>query len=430
MTFWKSFAPKLYISCALLATVGCDNQIPTAAGGDLFPGGLRPITVEVMLTADQFVVSDTAFDGFTGAFDAGYLLVANRFGGEADGPSLQAHTLIRFTGFPDSVAFTQAGTQRSDTAFAYSGARLVLSRDSAETRIADAVTLRVYALDQAWEPSTATWFFAVDTAGARVPWREPGGTLGELLAETTLVPGDTLTRDSVVWQLDSAAVNRVAREDFRGIAITATGSAARVQLRSPRLRATAIPASRPDTAIAVNVFTNRATFVFTPEPPRVPGTLTVGGIGAARPVFRFQLPREVPGCSPASGQSCAAVRLRDVALNEATLILEPVAVPLAFRPLSAIGLSLRRVLEPELGARAPLGGVVAGDSVPAERFAGGGAPVELEVTRFVQTAATDSVPTTLALLAEPEGRNFGIARFRGQPRLRLVYTLPRRPTLP
>lgn len=430
MKFWRSFVGKLCAAGLVLASASCDNQIPTASGGDLFPGGLRPVTVELMLNAEQFLVADTAFDGFTRAFEAGYLLVANRFGAAAPGPALQAHSLIRFTRFPDSVTFAQGGVQRSDTSFTYASAQLVLSRDTAQSRAAEAVTLRVYALEQAWDAATATWFLAADTAGARVPWRQPGGTLGDLLAETTLLPGDSLTRDSVVWQLDSVAVNRLVRRGFPGIAITATGGPSRVQLRTPRLRALVRPAARPDTAVSVSVLTSTSTFVFTPEPPRQPGTLTVGGISGARTVFLLQVPREVPGCSTAGGQTCAAVRLRDVALNQAALVLDPVAVPLAFRPFAPVELSLRRVLEPELGVQAPLGGLLASDSIPAERFAAGGAPVELELTRFVQSAAADTVPTTLALLLEPEGRTFGVAQFRRQPRLRLVYTLPRRLLLP
>ena len=151
-----------------------------------------------------------------------------------------------------------------------------------------------------------------------------------------------------------------------------------------------------------------------------------------RVLLRIRIPESVPGCaSPATTPppACAPIPLTEVTLNDAALLLEPLPVG-GFRPLAPVSLVLRRIGEPELGRIAPLGNLVnpggAPYLAPADAWE---APTDtvlrLPITGFVrELASQDSTGAAVALLVEPQLRNFGVARFRGRPRLRLVYTLP------
>src|SRR5688500_3732077 len=99
---------------SLAALAGCENELPTLTGEERFPDGTLPTTVEVVLSAQQFLLEDTLFSDFTNSRDVGFLLVAERFDGVLTG-----HTLARLTGFPDSVTFTVGGAARTEAAFTY-----------------------------------------------------------------------------------------------------------------------------------------------------------------------------------------------------------------------------------------------------------------------------------------------------------------------
>jgi hypothetical protein len=90
------------------------------------------------------------------------------------------------------------------------------------------------------------------------------------------------------------------------------------------------------------------------------------------------------------------------------------------------------VVEPGLGRFAPLGQLLFLDTVPAARFASpGGEPVSVELTGALsQFITADLEQLTIALLTEPEGSEFGYLYFTDRPRLRIVYTLPLRPSFP
>jgi hypothetical protein len=126
------------------------------------------------------------------------------------------------------------------------------------------------------------------------------------------------------------------------------------------------------------------------------------------------------------------VPLKNVSLNQVSLVFSPVAVDDGFRPTETVFLQLRHVLEPELGRRAPLGPVVANDTVPKRAFqVPGDTAIALRMTDFVQRAAqNDSLSATFALVNANEGFEFGLARFRREARLRIVYTLVPEPKLP
>lgn len=409
---------------ALLSISGCADELPTLSGEDRFPGGAAPTTIEVFLPTAEVLAGASVFGDFTNPRDAEFLLVAHRFD-----EALEANTLARLTGFPDSVTFTLNGATRTEAAFTYGTGRVITRVDAAASASAGPAVLRLWALEQEWDSATVTW----TQARQGTPWRTPGGTRGALLAEARWTPGDTVARDSVIWQVDSLAVRRMASPSFAGLLVTSVTPDTRLQLSRLVLQTTQRPTARPDTAVAVTVAQGPQEFIFTPEPPRPEGVYRVGGPTGDRTVLRLTLPSTVPACrDPASTPGCPRVALRDVTLNRASLVLDPVRVRGGFRPVGLTPLLVRRVLEPELGRRAPLGESIAFDSIAPGPFRGTPSePVTLNLTQSVsQLLRSDSSSVAVALLSDPEGARFGYLWFAGTPRLRLIYTLPVRPGLP
>jgi hypothetical protein len=119
-------------------------------------------------------------------------------------------------------------------------------------------------------------------------------------------------------------------------------------------------------------------------------------------------------------------------LNRVALLLDPVPVTQGFRPLGASRVVIRRLLEPELGERAPLGPIVAVETISADAFvAPAGGPVSLAISGAVADAlARNRAEVALALQVEPIGTEFGFTWYQPNPRLRFTYTLPQRPRLP
>jgi hypothetical protein len=422
----------LALAFVALPLAGCTDEIPTATGGDLFPGGTRPATFEVTVPAEEFFRPLGDFTGYSGAREAGFLLVANRFGG-----ALEANTLAQLAPFPTTVSYTQGGTSRTDSVYTFLRGSVLVPVDTSASEAGGAVRLQVWEVGQAWDPGSATWTLAVDTAGARVPWRTAGGTRGVLLGQID-IPAVRALRDTVRVPLDTVALRRMARPDFRGLLVTAAGAPSRVQLgRSLLVSADVRPASAsPDTTLSIRVAAANQTFLFTPEPPTSPGALEAGGIASARTLFRVNLGLRVPDCR---GGTCVQRPLREVTLNEVSLLFRPVAVPQGFRPLGTTQLQLRRVAEPELGRRAPLGQVVndvvfvpgAGNVLLGTTFNAADSVYVVPVTQLAtQLAASDTTTAALTLLGEPPAGSFGVAWFAPNPRLRIVYTLSERLSLP
>jgi len=426
----------LALALAALAGVGCTDRIPTAGGAELFPGGARPRTLEVTLPAESFLQTLGRFSGFSGPREAGFLLVANRFEG-----ALEANTLGRLTAFPATINYSQGGTSRSDSVFGFVQAQLFAAVDTAASAGTGQVTLQLWEVGQEWDPATATWQLAVDTTGGRVAWRTPGGTRGAALSQLVLPQGVRSAGDTVRFALDSLAFRRIIRTDFPGFLVTANGTPVRLQTRSFALRASVRPRSAsPDTTITVSVSPAVQTFVFTPEPPRAESAWEAGGIRAARTLFRIDLRNvRVPVCEP-GGTACPTVPLREVTLNQAALLLRPTPPPGGFRPIGPMPILVRRVLEPELGRRAPLSDVVNDVELNTENQAfsyraGTFVPTDsvytVPLTAYLSgVAASDTAVANLALLGQPEGASFGVAWFAPNPRLRIVYTVPARPSLP
>jgi hypothetical protein len=409
---------------ALLALAGCSNDVPTATGTELFPAGTEMTSIDLVLPASEFLREDTVYDGFSSVRSVNYLLVANQFDG-----ALDSHTLVRFGAFPDSVSYVSGTTDVTDSVFTYGTGRVTARIDTLASVPSTSVVLRLYALEQPWDSATATWQNASESGGAQVPWRTPGGTLGRLIAETTWVRGDTLTRDTVSWQVDSLSMKEIATPGFAGLAITAAQPGTRVQLTAPDVAANVHPATHPDTTLVVVPSAFAQTFVFNPPVPQPAGIFRAGGVTGARTVLRIDLDHQVPTCAdPATG--CPTVPLKDVTLNRAVLLLDAVPVASGFRPTIPHYLQIRPVLEPALGRHGSLGDLLTQDSIPMELFQPPtGQTASINLTNVFQTY-TDSSAVSLALLSVSSTASFGTLWFTNTPRLRLVYSLPQTPKLP
>lgn len=409
---------------ALPLLVGCQDELPTATGADFFPGGARPVTVELILSPDELVLSDTVYRGFSSAHASGFLLVANAFEN-----ALQANAVARLAGFPDSVTYNAGGSSVTTADFTYGGGRVItvvgpLASTNVTTR------LRLYALDQPFDTAGLSWTSAGGTPP--VPWRTPGGTRGALLAEATWVPGDTVARDTVSFELDSLQVASLARPDHPGLLVTSETPGTRLQLSWLSLQTRVRPAALPDSAVTQTIGALSQSFVYTPEIPPAVGALRAGGITGDRTVLTLRLAHQVPACAnPATTPNCPTVPLSSVTINQASLLLQPVPTPGGLRPLQAPVLRIRRVLEPELGRFAPLGQLIYTDTITPGFFAPGGGELALDVTRAVTLLSAEGLQeTSVAILTEPEGAQFGYLYFADRPRLRVIYTLPLRPTFP
>jgi hypothetical protein len=421
----------LFLIPLLAATAACQDESPTLSGDDLFPGGGRPTTLEVIVPAAEFLETLGVYTGFGDRTTFGFQIAANQYEGVLD-----ANTLVRFD-FPRRVEYSQDGTSRVDSTFAVRSARLTVLVDSGGTS-AGSSTLQVYRLAQPFDAATVTWTLAADT-GAGVPWRQPGGTRGPLAG--TAVYNPATAGDTVLFQLDSLGAAGLRSDSANGALIRVAETNRRVQLRGVSLTLRVRPSNAVrDTTLEVPVPAEALTFVFTPQPPAaVPGTFQAGGVGASRTVFGVDLDRTVPGCPPP--ETCAPVPLSEVLLNRVSLLLKPQASPAGFTPLGRVPFTLFTVPEPELGRRAPLG-PPANDPLPSSGpvviAEAGDTLVEIPFTGYARAVlASDSLPTTFALLGElpPQAagaspRNFGVSVFDAAPRLRIVYTLPIRPRLP
>jgi len=413
----------------LLAAAACKDSTPTLSGDEFFPGGGRPVTLEAVIPASQFLQTVGTFSGFESGHTFPEQVVANQYQGV-----LNAHALDRFV-FPDSLAFSQDGSSKTDTLFGVRSARLVLTIDTLGSKLGGSTTIQAYELAQRYDALTATWDSASNTDSTRVLWTQPGGTTGALLGQGTYTHA---AGDSVVIALDSATVARIRPASFPGV-LLAVNTGARLQIASTVLRLRTRPSNAVrDTTIALDVNPSGQAFVFTPQPPTPAGSWLAGGVNAARTLFSVDLDQPLPGC--AGPAACASVRLKDVQLNRVSLLLKPRPSPAGFDPLRPVTLTLWTVDEPELGRRAPLQQLAIDADIAANSFINqlvSDTVVELPITLLArQRAQNDSLQLSFALLGQtpPSSgtsfRAFGLSAFDALPRLRIVYTLPTRPQLP
>ena len=413
------------LAAAALAALSaaCADETPTLSGEGAFPGAAVPVTLEMVVPASEFAELLGTFSGYTSAADAPYLVVANQYQG-----ALDAHGLAGFPRFPTTYTYRRDGVDKADGQFTYRDSRLVLKVDTTGVS-ATPFTIQVWQATQDWHGNSATWTLAVDTGAVSTPWTEPGGTRGALLGQATFSGGS----DSLEVTLPAAAVQALSDTTAPGVVLTVAEADRRVLLSDVLLRVAVHPDSAsPDTTIVTSLqgIRNRV-FVYTPEQPAPgPGQWAAGGIRGARTLVRLNPLHPVPAC--ATPATCGTLPLSEVSLNRVSLLLEPEPVPDGFGVVESVPLTLHVVPEPELGRGAPLGPVITDG--PA-RLAAGDTLVDLGITALTASlAAGDTVPLTFMLVSEISGLGipptFSTAFFRGEPRLRIVYTIPARRRLP
>lgn len=440
MSLIRSAARGVGLLTAAAAFTACDNEVPTATGSDLFPGGEAPTTLVAEFTGSDLILLEEVLEGFGDPRLTPFLLVANQFEGAFD-----AHAIARFDTLPDSVSYSDAGTPRNDSIASYPAGRILLDVDTLAASSVSTTQFNLYELTQAWDSTSVTWENAVDLPGEQVPWTTPGGARGTLLSTQFWRPQepDSVMADTVVFELDSAAVARLRADDHPGVLVTTERLGARLKISGLTLEADARPAGNADTLISLRASMNAAqTFVFDPPTPEDPSVLVAGGLRGDRSMLTLDMEQEVEAC-PAGGGACALVPLSEVTLNRAQLVFRTISIPDGHRPLATPRIVLRTVAEPELGRFAPLGAVVASDTIDSSLFAPDADEEEftLDLTGVVlqylaekraaeRNGETVEPTRSFALLAEFQVPDLGLVWFRRSPHLRIIYTLPLNPSLP
>lgn len=419
---------------AFIALAACENEIPTATGSDLFPDGLSPTTVQVEFGGAGLLLREEVYAGFGDPRFAPFMLVANDFDGILD-----AHPIFRVP-VPDSVSYSVSGAARREEIQTYRGARFVLEVDSLASAPAQTSRILLWELAQPWDSATVTWENASEGDEGVVPWTTPGGTLGTLISDDFWIPESPTQGDTLRLALDSATVARMREPGHPGFALTTERVGSRLKISSLSFVANAVPAGMPDTTVEVTAEDGPRQFLFTPQQEEVPNVLESGGFRGDRSILTIDLDQEVEAC-PEAGGPCTILPLRNVTVNRAQIVLEPLHVP-GFRPLVDPTVQLRRVAEPELGRYAPLGSVIATDTIRATAFAPGtDREFMLDVTGTLlqrlalqRAAIADNEPYDpelhFAILTTHAVPDLGLLRFQRSPRLRVLYTLPLNPALP
>ena len=410
----------------------CTRETPSEIGGPLLPPG-DVSTFELILGPADFLVFDTAFSGYAHANSTPMMVSARKFEGVTD-----ANTLIRMGTKPTSIQVRNAGgTIVTDTLPKYAGGTLIMRVDTFRSTKAR-VRFGIYRTAQGWDASSATWTMRVDTGGVHLPWTTPGGTRGPLVSSVSWTPGT----DSLVMNVDSQTVAALTNpaDTLRGVLIAVDSAdlinGARMRVTGLTLHIPTGSTIRPDTTITTDVGAQTFTFIFTPDPPTVGSAPRVSGVPAWRSILSLKDGFEnVPIPCPGGPTGCT-LRLRDIHLNTAELLLRPSGSPPGFSVEDSIGVEARPLLRTDNVplARSPIGEAVGGfrSKVAPTRFrdTDPGPDVPLPVTGLINAIFTDttsaSSPTRparhIALLTNPEASTFGFASFKAGPRLRLVLT--------
>lgn len=417
----------LGLSAAMGVLAGCTEESATSVGGDLIGEGFR--TFEVVLDGQTFLESDTTYDRLGTLNGAPFALVAENYAGE-----LFAHTIFRVRP-PTQVTYQSAsGASITDTAFTVVGATVTLVVDSLGDATAP-IDIQVLEVTESWDPATVTWEQRVDTADVAEPWTVPGGTTGQILGVAAWATGDTVripldSAAAAVW-MDSAAANH-------GGLIRLTTDGARLRIQGLGLQFDARPAGADTIVQAGRAGVN--VIVATPEPSTPDGSeLRVGGIPSWRSALQFKpLADVLIPCT--DGSTTCTVPLADVAISQATLLLEPLIVGgrRIERPHRVEGRGILRGPGVPV-TRSPLSLVMGtAPALPPEAFSP--APSEaydaaLPITGFIRQNIDPGEGREavfwLALLAQSEQSPsmFGYAEFGSlqsavPPRLRLMVTVP------
>lgn len=419
----RVFRRWITLALPLLALAACGEEGPTEVGGALLPGGAIR-TFEVLLDPSDWLVADTAFSGYNKPYGSGFFVTADQFGG-----SLEANTLARFDVFSTIVLPDSSGTSRTDSMAVPFAGRIVMVIDTLASSAPD-LTFSAWELTEEWHPASATWTVRVDSGTIKSNWSQPGGTRGARIGTTDWMGTDTvfIPVDSQTIALWADTTNRA-----KGALVTLETPNSRVLAADVFLRVDYHPSIRSDTVITTTIRPTDRTFVFDPNLGTASSTPRVGGVPAWRTIFRFRDDLDALAIPCPDTPNCT-LRLRDVAMNYASLVLQPVPAPAGFIPEDSVRLGARILLASEAVPleRSPLGdvaGVMTSSVAPSAFGAGGGSTIELPVTTFLRRLASDTIaaanrpPPFVAMVPVVEGSHFGVSTFAQNPRLRLVLTV-------
>ena len=429
--------PGLFVTLLVVLPGACGELLPVIEREELVRSGLA---VEVILEYGEFASGARVYGGFGRTSDLGAGFVAHDFGAQAVGGTseegLEAVSLLRFGRYPRSAqVLDTTGTTQPDTMLTFLDGELVMRFDSVRSIHNDGpVEIVAHAITEPWDGFSASWEYAIDSIGHRVPWSVPGGgALGKIGGSIW----DPEAGDSVKIRVDSAWIAAWAdTEDMaRGVRVSATTSDVRLRVASALLRIDAAPSINPDTVIQVAANTENRTFLYSPVPVQPFKTLRVGGV----PAWRTVLDLDVPSVLDRPPELCdvvgCPVEITPDQVSFAALRLTTRAGARAFAPSDTLLIDLRSVLAPDILPKSPLGPSrvgLAGEPVPHEWFQPpAGEVVEIPITGLVrdlirgETVDGDPVPGTIAVLSafEPfsmEYMTFDGATSPAAPALRIV----------
>ena len=388
---------------ALAILAGCTEE-PLSLGTDDVPGaGTR--TRDVTIPVTQLAWRDTTLTGFALPSNAPFLVVSN-------GPEVSSRGFARFN-VPDTIR-TLADTLPVAT---FEEVEVLVRIDTTRSEFGEfPLTLRLLALEQPFDPDSATW----ERAAPGRPWAEPGGDFGaeiasgvlEAVSDTLLMPV-ALPQDSLMkaWQ-DADGGN--------GFALVVEGPETRLQVVRIVLRydPTLVGRSRP--VPQVQQWGER-TFVLDPPLPPTGSALRIGGLPASRIYLEFAPPERLDGVS-----------LEGATISQAEVILFPLPAPEPYAAERAI--AARRVSllgDPfEQGPKTPVGGGdVQGTRLEPELMRSG-EPVRMNITFLVGGALRDSAShIRFAFRPDPDAQSLGYWEFGSaesapefQPQFRLVFS--------
>ncbi len=423
----------------ILGTMSCTEKVPTSVDGALLPD--KPVTIEIRLPWTDFGSDFAVHGGYGYAFQLQKGLLAHTYGG-----TLEARTLATFGTYNvEPLVRDSSGTLRTDTAPTIIGGRVVAHFDTLSSTVSGVVTVQVSAIQQEWDPKTASWDMAVDTTNNRTAWTQPGG--GDLVPLTTAdwSPPDG---DSVVIEIDSATVASLGDtlSLTHGLAVSVLTGGVRLNLTSLDLSLVGTTKINPDTTLYMSSTLKHLTFIYSPPPGPPNGTIRVGGVPAWRSSFTVTLPKQLNGPSALCEAVGCPMTLRPDQVNYAAIILRTAQGDAAFRPVDSLGIDVREVLSPSELPKSPLSGSLIanpdGLRIPAFKFnQPQGEEIEIPVTGFVQdlvrgtTTSGRAVSNTLSLLAPSEPSSISFGTFDGPtqtwaPMLRLIVTAGNTVVLP
>ena len=438
---------------ALFAGVlaGCSEKSPTATVEE-FVGHLQPRTVEVLLPFEEFSDGVQVLGGYGTPASMGRGILARDFQG------LTSRVLIRFGFYPESVGLLEptTGVVTSDPDYSVVGGRLVLFFDTVQGVALGPADISAAALQQSWEVRTVNWEVAVDTAGNRTEWVQPGGGVTVPIGSGTFdrqfgrPEGDTIAfNDSVSIAVDSAQMAAWAdtSDVSRGVLVAMEDAGRRIVLEAARLRLIVRPSLLPDTLVEDTALGGESSFIYDPLPGLPTEGLRVGGAPSWRTVVSLDLPRVLDG--PA--EVCAVVVCpfdlveTGAQVNLAELVLTTRMSDPAYALFDTLTVDLRTVVAPELLPKSPLGAQLAGafgkSLLPVMFSEASDTRIAFPMTGIVtdlllgDSAKLANTPDNVVFLSLIEPPSLGFASFHGPgtpgaPALRLVLTVAGTLTLP